>query len=244
MIKNKKIFITLLTLVLFLSLSGCSVGLDQNTQAKLIEKDETIALLEKDINKLNLEIKELRDLYQEDSNNQNQFDDYSLSDNIYISGINVVNILKDRDMDSLSDFIHPDKGLRFTPYTYVQINENLVFQANQIQDAFNSLNLLNWGFYDGSGDPISLSFEDYYDVFVYDVDFANPEQIGHNIVIGTGNTTDNAADAYPDASFLEFYFSGFEPEYQGIDWKSLKLVFEFHQGSWYLVGIVHGQWTI
>jgi hypothetical protein len=29
-----------------------------------------------------------------------------------------------------------------------------------------------------------------------------------------------------------------------MDWRSLRLVFEEQGGSWYLVGIVHDQWTI
>jgi hypothetical protein len=29
-----------------------------------------------------------------------------------------------------------------------------------------------------------------------------------------------------------------------MDWQSLRLVFEETAGNWYLVGIVHDQWTI
>lgn len=30
----------------------------------------------------------------------------------------------------------------------------------------------------------------------------------------------------------------------GYDWCSLKLVFECYQGDWYLVGLVHSEWTV
>jgi hypothetical protein len=43
---------------------------------------------------------------------------------------------------------------------------------------------------------------------------------------------------------VEYYFPGFEAQYEGMDWKSLRLVFEQHQGSWKLVGIIHNEWTI
>jgi hypothetical protein len=29
-----------------------------------------------------------------------------------------------------------------------------------------------------------------------------------------------------------------------MDWRSLRLFLEQKDGTWYLVGIVHGQWTI
>lgn len=55
---------------------------------------------------------------------------------------------------------------------------------------------------------------------------------------------DNMSTAYPNGSFVEYHFTGFDSQYAGIDWASLTLVFEENGGDWYLVGIVHGQWTI
>jgi len=52
------------------------------------------------------------------------------------------------------------------------------------------------------------------------------------------------AIAYPTASFVEFHFTGFDPQYGGIDWSSLRLVFENVGGNWLLIGIVHDGWTI
>jgi hypothetical protein len=68
--------------------------------------------------------------------------------------------------------------------------------------------------------------------------------IGNNIVIGKGNTLENIHEVYPDGVFVEFHFTGFNEQYDGMDWKSLRLVFEQDGGSWRLVGIVHDQWTI
>lgn len=68
--------------------------------------------------------------------------------------------------------------------------------------------------------------------------------IGINNIIGKGNTTNNISEAYPQGQFVEFHFTGFNPEYAGIDWSSLRLVFEELDGTLYLVGIIHSQWTI
>jgi hypothetical protein len=43
---------------------------------------------------------------------------------------------------------------------------------------------------------------------------------------------------------MEYHFSGFEAQYEGMDWESLRLVFIQEDSTWYLVGIVHDEWTI
>ncbi len=156
----------------------------------------------------------------------------------------VAETLQAEDMEALSLFVHPNKGVRFTPYSYVSLQDDLVFTSQQTSLLLQNNQLYNWGYFDGTGDPIQLTFGDYYGMFVYDVDFANPHMIGNNVEIGTGNSINNIAQAYPNGVFIEFHFTGFDPQYIGLDWKSLRLVFEELNGEWYLVGIVHNQWTI
>ncbi|HYF94322.1 MAG TPA: hypothetical protein VD969_19050 [Symbiobacteriaceae bacterium] len=55
--------------------------------------------------------------------------------------------------------------------------------------------------------------------------------------------TDNWRAAYPDGFMVEFHFPGFEAKYGGMDWRSLRLVYERLGNAWFLVGIIHGQWT-
>ena len=49
---------------------------------------------------------------------------------------------------------------------------------------------------------------------------------------------------YQSAVVVEFYFPGFDPQYAGMDWRSLRLVFMQQGSDWFLVGIIHDQWTI
>ncbi len=156
----------------------------------------------------------------------------------------VVELLKEQDMAGLSSYVHPTQGVRFTPYAYVDLQTDQVFTQQDIETLLQSSQIYTWGVYDGIGDPIELSFKDYLDMFIYDVDFANPHMIGNNVEIGTGNSINNVSQAYPNAAFIEFHFTGFDPQFAGIDWRSLRLVFEDVSGTWYLVGIVHDQWTI
>jgi hypothetical protein len=98
--------------------------------------------------------------------------------------------------------------------------------------------------FDGTGDPIELTFDDYYQRFIYSADFANPEQMAVDEELGYSSMINNIADFYPGSSFVEYHFSGFVEDYGGMDWVSLRLVFTEEEGSWFLVGIVHDQWTI
>ena len=142
-----------------------------------------------------------------------------------------------------SPFSTTDPGLRFTPYAYVQPSD-LVFPTQQIPGLFDDAAVYHWGVYDGSGEPIDLTFAQYYEDFVYDQDYAQAEEVGYNERLGSGNSIENSQAFYPDAFVVEYHFSGFDPQYAGMDWRSLRLVFQQHEGAWYLVGIIHDEWTI
>lgn len=156
----------------------------------------------------------------------------------------VITALQEKDMETLSNYVHPDKGVRFSPYAFVRPEDHVVFSAEEIQGAFEDEPVYHWGTYDGSGEPIDLTFSEYYDEFVYSQDFAAAPQVGYNEVLGQGNTINNAQEVYEDAIIVEYHFPGFDPQYEGMDWESLRLVFQEYQGTWYLVGIIHDQWTI
>lgn len=154
--------------------------------------------------------------------------------------------LKKRDLAELSGLVHPDKGVRFSPYAYVQavVGGDLVFNAAQLPDLWNDATIYRWGVYDGSGEPIDLTFGQYFERFLYDADFARPDVVGFDETVGQGNTINNIAEVYPEALVVEYHFEGFDPQYAGMDWRSLRLILEESKGSWYLVGIVHDEWTI
>lgn len=156
----------------------------------------------------------------------------------------VLTAIKNYDMEKLSDHIHPDKGVRFSPYAYVDTDKDLVFTAEEVKNLTDDSKIYVWGHYDGSGDPIELSFRNYYSMFIYDADFINAEQVSYNKILGQGNTINNSFEVYKDSMIVEYYFSGIDPKYEGMDWRSLRLVFEKKDASWYIVGIIHDQWTI
>ena len=155
----------------------------------------------------------------------------------------VVNALAEMDMATVANYAHPEQGVRFSPYTYVD-EDHLVFDVEELPLLIDSDEVFEWGFYDGTGDPIELTFEDYFQKFVYSVDFANPEAMAVNEELGWSSMINNIEEFYPGSSFVEYHFSGFDEQYGGMDWRSLRLVFIEEDGVWFLVGIVNDQWTI
>lgn len=70
------------------------------------------------------------------------------------------------------------------------------------------------------------------------------EEIGYNTILTTGNMLENQFEVYENPIIVEYHFPGFNPEYEGLDWESLRLVYEEYEEQWFLVGIIHNQWTI
>ena len=104
--------------------------------------------------------------------------------------------------------------------------------------------MIVWGEFDGTGDPIRMTLNNYLQRFVYDVDFIKPEKRTVNEFIGAGNSLNNLLSVYKDHDFTESHFSGFDKKYAGMDWKSLRLVFKERNKRFFLVAIIHDEWTI
>lgn len=156
----------------------------------------------------------------------------------------LIQAISAKDSQTISEFAHPVKGVRFTPYTYVSLDRDLVFKKDDLKNFFENQKVYTWGSFDGTGDDISLTPSKYYEKFIYPVDYKNAEQIGYNKVLSSGNMLENQFDVYENPIVVEYYFSGFNPEYEGLDWRSVRLVFEKYEDAWFLVGIINNQWTV
>lgn len=156
----------------------------------------------------------------------------------------VLAALKEHNYTALSDLVHPDKGLTFTPYSTVDATKDRRLSADALSKSASNTDLYIWGLWDGSGLPIQLSIQDYFDRFVYNANFYSAPMFGVNMVLSSGNSQENVAAAYPEGEFIEFYFPGIEPNNNGFDWCGLKLVFERAEQGYQLVGLIHSEWTI
>ena len=156
----------------------------------------------------------------------------------------VLTVIKNKDLTLLAEYIHPNMGLRFSPYAYVDTLNHMKFTRDQFLNGLKDKKEFTWGHYDGNGSNIVLHMEGYFSRFVYDHDFLAPEKLSLNVAIGHGNSADNLKQIYPVSDFTESYFSGFDPKFEGMDWSSLRLVFHKYENKYYLIGIVHDQATV
>lgn len=172
--------------------------------------------------------------------------DKELSGNFQLvqTAIEVANELKAMDLVSLSEHINPDNGLIIAPYSYIDLANTVKFTKEEFAALKDNPEQFTWGSFDGSGEPILLNFLDYYNLFIFDLDFTTPDLIGVNENIGAGNTINNLIEVFPNSEEIEFHIKGIDPTYEGIDWRSLRLGFEKIDNKYFLIYIAHDQWTI
>lgn len=155
----------------------------------------------------------------------------------------VLQALKGRDYAALAAYAHPNYGVQFTPYSTVQPERDLRLTPQQLAGLASDPTVYTWGTTDGSGAPIRMSGPEYFERYVFNVDYTQAPVIGVDTVMESGNALENVADTFPDCRFVEYHFPGIDPKNQGFDWCSLKVVFSPYQDGWYLVGLIHSEWT-
>lgn len=158
----------------------------------------------------------------------------------------IMGILGKKDYAALAAHIHPVEGVRFSPYGYIDTAMHVLMSADAFSQeiAAPKQKVINWGEYDGTGDPIKMTLNDYLSRFVYGSDFSKPDTFRINTITNPGNAENNIQKVFPGSDFTDSHFNGFKKEYEGMDWESLRLVFRQHNGKYYLVGVIHDQWTI
>lgn len=160
------------------------------------------------------------------------------------AGTQVLEALRAEDYQTLSALVHPTRGVLFTPYSTVDLQANLTFTAAQVAAFGQDTQKYVWGLADGSGEPLEMTVDEYFARYVYNADYAQATVLGIDRVIGSGNALENVSEAFPDDRFVEYYFPGIDPQYNGFDWCGLKLVFSVYEETYRLVAVIHSEWTV
>jgi len=151
--------------------------------------------------------------------------------------------LANKDFDRITNDIHPTRGVRFSMYAYVRPETDKVFSREQYaQYLQQSKTRFTWGEKDGTGDPLVEPLPTYLDTWVNGATFNNAS-ISLNEFKNNGNSINNLKKIYQTSDVVEFYYKGSD-EYDGMDWRVLRLVFDDYQGKRYLVAIINDQWTV
>ncbi|MGA9288322.1 MAG: hypothetical protein WBV93_08190 [Anaerobacillus sp.] len=152
----------------------------------------------------------------------------------------VLNVMKDKDMEKLADYVHPKKGVLFSPYGTIDKKRAQVLMPPLIKDLLAHSRQLEWGVDPAGGEPIRLNSQSYFNHYVYDAEYGETDFVTFDGLHNETNQIQNIEDTFQQAHFVEFFVSGTE-EFEGMDWKSLILVFSEYGGEPYLVGIIHDQ---
>lgn len=153
----------------------------------------------------------------------------------------IVDLLTKKDYAKLSKYIHPDKGIHFSMYSFVSDSDKN-FSKTDFGKYVDSDEKFTFGHKDGSGAVYTVLIKDYLQDWVFKKDFSKAK-INYDKFEGKGNSLNNIKEKYPNAVTVENYLAG-TVEYSYMDWNSLILVFEKIDNQYYLVSICNNQWTV
>ena len=235
----KKKLVSLL-IVFVLTLSGCVVAtpsenneLEQLRQQNQNLSDQLLASQD-EINTLSTQIAELKKFSSTPEPVVDTFEGLAPQ---------ILPLLQNQNFSALAPFIHPELGVRISPYGYVNVDNDQVFTREQVAGFASNQELYHWGVQAGSGMAINLTVAEYWPEYVTS---QNPAQEWGYVLDPSrkaSNTIDNFADVYPDGHYVEYLQPGTEA-YGYLDWQSLRLGFQQSgDGAYYLSAIIHDEWT-
>lgn len=156
--------------------------------------------------------------------------------------IEIVEYLKNRDFEALSAVVHPEYNLVLSPYATINLATAKCFSADEIKVIMGDKTVYTWGVFDGSAEPIEMTFNEYYGTFIFDKDYSLAPIISINNIVESGNALENVAEVFPDAHFVEFHYP--RSSDKNNDWGTLRFVFERYNDTYALTAIVHSSWTV
>ncbi|WP_078556336.1 hypothetical protein [Bacillus alkalicellulosilyticus] len=153
----------------------------------------------------------------------------------------ILQVLHNRDMEQLASFVHKDKGLLFAPEAYIA-DYSMIFPQSQVARLLEDQTEYVWGLQEANSE-IKLTPENYFNERIQPERFLDSDEVNLDPNVPSGERSTNIKDYFPESKVVEFHYAGTE-QYEGMDWRSLHLVFEKNeQAVWDLVAIVNGLWA-
>lgn len=153
------------------------------------------------------------------------------------------NAIQSEDMEQLSEYVHPEKGLRFSHFGSVVVKDDIVVSKEELKDFFTKDYTI---IYYDEDDDMPQNKESGYTYFKEKIYFSDYTQalIGYDknveleyYPVGPGNQF----EIYNDSIMVELYFNNNSPEIP--DWRIIRFIFQLYKNDWYLVGIISDEWT-
>ncbi len=152
--------------------------------------------------------------------------------------LKTINAIKDSNWKELAALTHPEKGVRFSTKSHIDIKKDQVVKADNLHKAFYSPLKRIWGINRNSKEEIALTFADFTAEFLHQFKFWKSTNIKYNELTDSIKHPNNVEKIYPHAIIAEFKVTDLDPKVHGISASTLCLVFEEADFEWRLVGIV------
>ena len=154
----------------------------------------------------------------------------------------VVELISEKKWKEFSKIIHPKEGVKFSPYTYVR-ETAVTLNSEQFLDLTKNKKKLSWGFYEGSGEPIQLNLNEYYQEFLYKLPYAQSQPSKPNEKPMTiGSTVNNIPEVFSGESVLTVQFFILKDKEELFDSGGLTVVLKKDQEKLYVIGLVNCYW--
>ncbi len=162
---------------------------------------------------------------------------------IFEQAARIQKALANNNFASIANDIHPTRGVRFSMYAYIQPKSDKVFSRAQYKQYLKQSKIrFTWGALDGTGEQFVVSLPTYLRSWINAKKF-NYARTDINDFVNQGNKINNIRAVYPKADVVEYYSDGSD-EYEGMDWRVMRLAFDAYKGKRYLVAIISNQSTV
>ncbi len=150
--------------------------------------------------------------------------------------------IKNKEMQRLATFVHPQRGVRFSTYSWVDRDDKWL-SKRQVAALAKVDRRSVWFEADEAGTRMRMTAREYFEKWLYDRDYLKAREVTYNTQHKRSNTIPNVLGFYPRAIVVEYYDPATDPETEQ-RWDTLWLVFEKLGKEWYLVGVVKDSPTI
>lgn len=210
-----------------------------NNLTRKIEADKNLEnekkLMEEEIKKLEKTASELNKYMASSEQNLSNLSQSIIDE----KASTTIKALKNKNFKDLVSIVHPTKGVRLSHTSEIQVNSEIIIKKEQLLSLSKDNKKYNWGIINGQGQSVMLSFNEYYNNYIYDQDYFNSTERTFNKFVQRPNqTNNNIYDIYNSGIIVEYFHKG-SKENNYTDWSSLYLAFENYENTWYLVAIIH-----
>lgn len=157
----------------------------------------------------------------------------------------VLKALSTQSFEDLIMFQTEKKDIFFSPYLTFTKEDAACFSPTALAENKENNAILYWGVQDGTGDPLNLTVNQYFDRYVNRGDYLSEEvKILENDIQTLGNSMNVIPEVFPNHEYVSYNLPHDKDDAAEMSWKTLILVFERINNELKIKAVVNHEWTI